>query len=151
MFRILCETACPRACRRVGFHGFTHTPGAPGFASFAKPGIPRLFPCLFPSRELNLAPGGHQKKTHPSLRSGALTTPTVYLIVTVSAFDFPPPGVGFLTTTASVPGAAMAALGTYTVISFSLTYFADNTFHGTSVFPWSKSSAIGSAVVSRAF
>jgi hypothetical protein len=44
-----------------------------------------------------------------------------YLIVKVRVFDLPPPGSGFLITMAAEPAVAIAALGTYSVIAFSLT------------------------------
>jgi hypothetical protein len=43
-----------------------------------------------------------------------------YLMVKASMFDFPPPGVGFLTAMLAVPVDATAAAVTYTVISVGL-------------------------------
>jgi len=44
-----------------------------------------------------------------------------YLMVKASMFDFPPPGVGFLTAILAVPVDVTAAAVTYTVISVELT------------------------------
>ena len=63
-----------------------------------------------PARRLRVhthfPPGACEKWGH-SLRKGSY-----YLMVKVSAFDFPPPGAGFLTSIAALPGDATAASGT---------------------------------------
>ena len=45
-------------------------------------------------------------------RWGSALVANFYWMVTVRAFDSPPPGVGFFMTRAAVPGAARAFLGT---------------------------------------